>query len=109
MNDFERLQARLAALGFDVQMIGGMCPFQIEANHKDGYSIYMRCRGKTCSLDVYNCHYDYDSGLPDKDEYLIWEGWFNCWGDYEAGYVTPNDADYVFSMLWANAKELVNV
>ena len=109
INDFKTLQQRLVEKGFEVLMIGGSCPFQIEANHKSGISVYMRSRHQTASLDVYDCQMDsgLDAGLPD-DKHIIWEGEFDCFEKFEAGYISANQADYVFSQLWADALERID-
>lgn len=109
INDFKNFQQRLAEKGFEVLMIGGFCPFQIEANHKSGISVYMRSRHQTASLEVYDCQME--SGLnvvlPD-DKHIIWEGEFDCFEEFEAGYISANQADYAFSQLWADALERID-
>lgn len=102
----EALEGFLKSKGFDVEMLGGQCPFQIEANHCSGLSVYFRSRGQTASLEIYNEHYDYFSGLPD-DSALVWTGRFQCWEPYMAGYLDFLEAFYVFYQLWSDAKEIV--
>lgn len=102
----EALEEFLKSKGFDIDQMGGNCPFQIHANHCSGLSVYFRSRGTTASLEVYDEHYSYFSGLPD-DEALLWEGEFESWEAYEAGWIDFSEAFYVFYMLWSDAKERV--
>ena len=103
-SDFERLMDRLQEKGFLIEMAGGNCPFQVEANHRDGWSIYFRARGTTVDLWVFDVHQEVDS-FPDDE--LIWRGGFNSWEWPAAGWITPNEADYILSMLLADAMDYV--
>lgn len=100
------LDSYLKSQGFDVNFCGGMCPFQIEANHYSGISVYFRSRYTIASLEVYSEHYDDFSGLP-KDESIIWSGEFECWDDPDAGYIDFDEAFYVFYSLWNDAKNFI--
>lgn len=99
------LETYLESQGFDVNLCGGMCPFQIEANHRSGISIYFRSRHTIASLDVYSEHYGFD-GLP-EDNSIIWSGEFKCWNEPDAGYIDFGEALYVFYSLWNDAKDFV--
>ena len=100
------LESYLESQGFEVNLWGGMCPFQIEANHKTGISVYFRSRHTIASLDIYSEHYDYVSGLP-ADNSIVWSSEFECWEDPDAGYLDPDEAFYVFYFLWNDAKDFV--
>ena len=104
--DFDQLIDRLKAKGFYVYEAGGQCPFQITANHEDGWSIYFQARQRTASLEIYNCRQT--RVLPD-DEHLLWYGGFKSWDEYEAGWITPNIADYALSLLLADGLERLDL
>ena len=91
--------------GFDWLLWGGLCPFQIEANHMSGIYVYFRSRHTTASLEVYPYHHDAYNSLPDDDP--IWEGEFTCWEEPYAGYLESDEAAYVFHSLWTDAKDYV--
>ena len=99
------LESYLESQGFDVNLCGGMCPFQIEGNHKSGISIYFRSRHTIASLEIYSEHYGFNT-LP-EDEALLWTGEFECWDEPDAGYLDDAEAFYVFYSLWNDAKDLV--
>lgn len=105
-NPENELEQYLQREGFDVMMAGGRCPFQIEANHRSGISIYFRSRDTTASLEVYRQHYNYDDDLP-EDEEILWQSEYNCWEKYEAGWIDWSEAFYVFYSLWIEAKAWV--
>lgn len=100
----EQLNQYLKKEGFDINQCGGMCPFQIEANHKSGISIYFRSRHTLAYLEIYNQHYDYFSGLPDNP---IDGGEIEAWEDPDAGYIDFDEAFYVFYWLWSDIKDNV--
>jgi len=100
------LESYLESQGFEVVLLGGMCPFQIEANHRTGISVYFRSRHTIASLDIYSEHYHYVSGLPDDDS-IVWSSDFECWEDPDAGYISPSEAFYTFYSLWNDAKDFV--
>ena len=52
--------------GFTLLMYGGRCPFQIEANHCAGFSVYFRARHSAAGIEVYSEHLNYLDGLPDE-------------------------------------------
>lgn len=104
----KELESYLERAGFEVNLVGGSCPFQIEANHRDGFSIYFRSRHECAVLEVYDCHYDYFSGLPGDDE-LIWADEFCCWDEPNAGYLDFDEAFYVFWSLWSEARAALDI
>lgn len=98
------LELYLESLGFEVLMIGGQCPFQIEANHRtENICIYFRARHRTASLDIFTEGISYDS-FP-GGENLLWSGEIQNWPEPMAGYIDYEDAFYVFAALWRDGKE----
>lgn len=102
-----QLEDYLEKEGFNVDFLGGQCPFQIEADHKSGISIYLRARYSKVVLAVYDEHYTYGSGLPD-DDCLLWSDSFQCWDEYGASYIDYPEAFYVFYSLWSDAKDWID-
>lgn len=98
----EAFELYLINNGFEVNLLGGLCPFQIEANHKSGISIYFRARGALVSLEVFDEWYFWDD-LP-SDELLLWSGKFSCYKKFEASWLDFSDAFYAFHSLWSDAK-----
>jgi hypothetical protein len=101
------LNQYLKTEGFSVSLCGGQCPFQIEANHQSGISIYFRSRHTSASLEVFDRHYDYFSGLPDSEPIAFGE--VEIWDEPEAGYIDDKEAFQVFYYLWSDIKDsLIN-
>ncbi len=95
----------LNSLSFDVLSCGGWCPFQIEANHSSGISLYFHARGEIATLTVYSTWLVFNELLDDSE--IIWEGWYKNWDFPDAGYIGLDEAFYVLYSLWSNAKDFV--
>ena len=93
----------LKSQSFDILSCGGSYPFQIEGNHISGFSIYLHARGERVSLTIYNSLLDYFDSLPDDSEII----WYSEWKFPDAGYISFNDAFYVFWMLWSDVRYLI--
>lgn len=100
----EAIYSYLNSQSFDVLSCGGWCPFQIEANHKSGISLYFRARGEVASLEIYSEQIEFE--LPEENE-IIWRGEYKNWEFPEAGYIGLDEAFYVLYSLWSDAKDLV--
>lgn len=99
------LEQYLKNQGFDILMIGGQCPYQIEANHQSGISAYFRSRHTAACLEIYEGHYDIFSGLPDDNPLIETE--IEAWKEPDAGYIDDEEAFQVFYYLWSDIKDLV--
>ena len=96
--------------GFEVNLLGGRSPFQIEAKHKSGIYIYFRSRGKNlASLEVFDNFTPGSKALfPDYlDNDILYETELASIEGYYPGDIDFNEAFYIFYYLWNDAKDLV--
>ena len=105
--DFESLINYLESNGFEIIEAGGNCPIQVGANHRDGWSFYFRARGSHVSLELYDCHLEFDEALPDE-QHLLWEGTLNNWVWPDAGWLEPEEYGCVLHMLLADGRDCLN-
>lgn len=104
LEDKSNFETFLEKEGFDILDFGGLCPFQVSANHNSGISIYFRARGCRCTLYIYGDPQYID--LP-EEKYLIGSSYFDCWDFPQAGHLSWGEAFYVFHSLWSDAKDKI--
>lgn len=88
MDSLDILESYLESQGFKVEFCGGQCPFQIEATHRLGFSVYFHARGTCASVDTNFI----------SSELYAWE--FPA-----AGFLSPEEALYVFWFLWNEVRD----
>lgn len=88
---YDGLADRLRAEGFTIGRCDGFVPVQIEGTLPDGRPFYFRCRYTHCSLGV-----DGDP-VAEPDRYVERDGW----EDFEAGWLSAEEAERVFRELLA--------
>lgn len=93
-----RLVSYLEKEGFEVFRCGGLCPFEIDALHYTGLSVYLKCRQNRATLYIYK----------DEDQEIeIHNTMFQSWQKPDAGYLEEDEAFYVFYSLWSDARDFV--
>lgn len=82
--------AGLHDVGIEAKLLTVAAPVQIEGHLPSGTKFYFSCRYDNCELAIGG---DDPAGVPE------WRSEIRRWGEFEASYLTPEEASKVFLEL----------